>query len=68
MHTELLPGNQQEPKKYIPPVHNALDKINSIEKLTGFFYIGKNPKKIDFLIKPSIAVMQPIMQRAPFLS
>ncbi|MEO5998962.1 MAG: sugar transferase [Chitinophagaceae bacterium] len=51
MNTELLPDNQPDPPKYIPPVHNALDKINSIYKLTGFFYIGKNSKKIDFLIK-----------------
>ncbi len=51
MQTEILPDNSPNNKLSFPPVHNALDKINKNEKSTGFFYIGKNNKKIDFLIK-----------------
>jgi lipopolysaccharide/colanic/teichoic acid biosynthesis glycosyltransferase len=51
MQTEFLPANSPDNKPSFPPLHNALDKINKSEKSTGFFYIGKNNKKIDFLIK-----------------
>ncbi len=51
MQTELLPDNSPDNKPDFPPVHNALDKISKIKNSNGFFYIGKNIKKIDFLVK-----------------
>ncbi len=51
MLTEFNNHNTTDTILTFPPVHNALDKIINPEKSTGFFYIGKNKNKIDFLIK-----------------